>query len=165
MTEKPENKPILENRLFDVFMIKALEMLQKLIQGKQQSYTIKYIQYICQFMSNLIMIPHIFEKLIQISQESPITVLLHAIWKNPECFKQPESLSFLSTLLEEISEFLRQNIKYNPDPICTISSMVLFSTLDYYEDIEYDDGELLKNILSLKQEQIQITWDTENNIT
>ena len=91
-------------------------------------------------------------------------MVLHAIWRNPECFKQPETLSFLSTLLEVISDFLHQNIKYNADSICTICSLVLFSTLDYYEDIEYDDGELLKNILSLKQEQVQISWDDDDSI-
>lgn len=40
-------------------------MLQRLINGKHQSYTTKYIQQICQFASNIIAIPHIFGKLVQ----------------------------------------------------------------------------------------------------
>lgn len=39
--------------------------------------------------------------------------------------------------------------------------MVLFSALDYYENIEYDDGRLIKNILSLKKEQIRTVGDID----
>lgn len=42
--------------------------------------------------------------------------------------------------------------------------MVLLSTLDYYEDIEYDEGNLLKGILSLQKEQLSTIWSSGNDI-